>query len=59
MKNLILIFAVLASFAITSCETKKACDHKDCKETCDSLKADSVKATVETVVDTVAVDSAK
>jgi|LauGreDrversion4_2_1035121.scaffolds.fasta_scaffold11544_4 predicted small secreted protein len=59
MKNLILIFAVLASFAITSCETKKACDHKDCKETCDSLKADSAKAAVQPVVDTVAVDSAK
>lgn len=58
MKNLILIFAVLASFAITSCETKKACDHKDCKENCDSLKADSVK--VDTVaVDTVTVDTTK
>ena len=55
MKNLILIFAVLASFAITSCETKKACDHKDCKETCDSLKADSVKV----AVDTVAADTTK
>jgi|LakMenEpi03Aug12_release.lakeMendotaPanAssembly.Ray.scaffolds.fasta_scaffold1217940_2 hypothetical protein len=55
MKNLILIFAVLASVAFTSCETKKACDKKDCKENCDSLKADSVKVSV----DTVAVDSAK
>lgn len=55
MKNLILIFAVLASFAITSCETKKACEGKDCKENCDSLKADSVKV----AVDTVAVDTTK
>jgi hypothetical protein len=55
MKNLILIFAVLASFAITSCETKKPCEGKDCKENCDSLKADSVKV----AVDTVAVDTTK
>lgn len=55
MKNLILIFAVLASFAVASCGGKKACDHEGCKETCDSVKVDSVQV----AVDTVAVDSAK
>ena len=46
---------MVSSNKITSCETKKACDHKDCKENCDSLKADSVKV----AVDTVAVDTTK
>lgn len=58
MKKLILMFAVLTSFVVTSCETKKGCEHKDCKENCDSVKVDTVKATVE-AVDTVAVDSVK
>jgi hypothetical protein len=55
MKNLVLAFAVVVSFVVASCGAKKSCEHEGCKETCDSVKTDSIKP----VVDSVAVDSAK